>query len=583
VEYRRRKSGPLSIRWLIFLERKVYSPILRTVQPVYVQHQRAERLIAIARTAFALLTLVVLSVDPTVAESRTEPLFIFGAVYAVYSALMVLVVWRIPQQSLRARVITHVIDIATYGVILTYTQTPVSPFATLFVFALFCATLRFGVRGLLWTGGVLTAMYVAISYAHGNVETDPAFFLTRVTYIAFATLLLAYLRQYQQRMQDDLSNIANWPRTLPREQEPLLRDILPAAARVLRAPRALLVWEENDEPWLTLAYFDGHEIFIKREGPELRVVAESIGASTFFCSDVLKPSPTLIAGNGGAPRSIEACPVENDIIERFAIRSVLSSPVEAEEAHGRFFVFDRRDVTYDDLVLADIAAHLIAAQLDESALFHSMRVAAVGEERLRLARDLHDGLLQSLTAIKLQLERVHHLVRFNAAEAQESLRAVQELIAHDQQELRAFITQLRPRALAAHALPLSNRLTALAARFRQQWGIEVAVTLTPSFARVSDSVGGELFNLVAESVANAAKHANASRIDVHVNILDGVADIDIEDNGRGFPFHGTYDLASLDAEHRGPVTLRERVASLRGSLMLHSSQAGARIQMRIPI
>ena len=553
------------------------------MQPVYVQHQRAERLIAIARTAFALLTLIVLSVDPTVAESRTRPLFVFGAVYTVYSALMALVVWHVPQQSLRTRVATHVIDIATYGAILGYTQTPVSPFATLFIFSLFCATLRFGVRGLLWTGAVLTALYAAIAYIHGSVESDPAFFLTRVTYIAFATLLLAYLRQYQQRMQDDLSNIANWPRTLPREREPLLRDILPAAARVLRASRALLVWEENDEPWLTLAYFDGHEIFIKKEGPELRVVAESIGASTFFCSDVLKPSPTLIAGNGGTPHSIEGCPVDAEIIERFAIRSVLSSPVEAEEAHGRFFVFDRRDVTYDDLVLSDIAAHLIANQLDESALFHSTRIAAVSEERLRLARDLHDGLLQSLTAIKLQLERVHHLVRFNAAEAQDSLRAVQELIAHDQQELRAFITQLRPRALAAHSLPLSARLAALAARFRQQWGIDVAVTLTPSFARVSDSVGGEIFNLVAESLANAAKHARASRIDVNVNIVDGQAEIDVEDDGRGFPFRGTYDLAALDAEHRGPVTLRERVASLRGSMMLHSSEQGARIQMRIPI
>lgn len=553
------------------------------MQPVYVQHQRAERLIAIARTAFALLTLVVLSADPTVAESRTRPLFLFATAYALYSAVMAFVVWHVPQQSMRTRVVTHVIDIASYGAILAFTQTPVSPFSTLFVFALFCATLRFDVGGLLWTGATLTLMYAAISYANGGVQSDPAFFLTRITYIAFATLLLAYLRQYQQRMQDDLSNIANWPRTLPREREPLLRDILPAAARVLRAPRALLVWEESDEPWLTLAYYDGHEIFIKREGPELQIVAEAIGASAFYCADVSKPSATLIAQNSGTPHSIEECPLSSDIIERFAVTSVLSSPIEAEEAQGRFFVFDRHDVTYDDLVLADITAHLIGAQLDESALFQSMRVAAVSEERLRLARDLHDGLLQSLTAIKLQLERVHHLVRFNAAEAQDSLRAVQELIAHDQQELRAFITQLRPRALAAHALPLSNRLAALAGRFRQQWGIEVAVTLTPSFVRVSDTVGGELFNLVAESLANAAKHAQATRIDVNVNVADGLAEIDVEDNGRGFPFHGTYDLADLDAAHRGPVTLRERIASLRGSMVLHSSAQGSRIQMRIPI
>jgi signal transduction histidine kinase len=556
------------------------------MQPIYVQHQRAERLIAIARTAFALLTLVVLAVDPTVAEGRTRALFVFGVLYAVYSAVVAIVVWRFAVQSLRARVITHVIDIAAYGVILAATQTPVSPFAMLFVFALFCATLRFPLHGLLWTGATLIVMYTAISFANSNVRSDPAFFLTRVTYIAFAALLLAYLRQYQQRMQDDLSNIANWPRTLPREREPLLRDILPAAAKLLRASRALLVWEENDEPWQTLAYFDGREIFIKREGPELRIISESmgesLGSSTFYCADVQKSS-TLIAQDGGAPHSISVCPIDDAIIERFAVRSVLSSPIETEEARGRFFVFDSRDVTYDDLVLSDIAAQLIATQLDETALFHSMRLAAVSDERLRLARDLHDGLLQSLTAIKLQLERVHHLIRFNAAEAEQSLRGVQELIAHDQQELRGFITQLRPRALAAHALPLPNRLAALAARFRQQWDIEVAVTLTPSYARVSDSVGGELFNLIAESLANAAKHAHATRIDVTVNIVDGVAEIGVEDNGRGFPFHGTYDLAALDAGHRGPVTLRERVASLRGSLLLYSSERGARIEMKIPI
>jgi len=68
-----------------------------------------------------------------------------------------------------------------------------------------------------------------------------------------------------------------------------------------------------------------------------------------------------------------------------------------------------------------------------------------------------------------------------------------------------------------------------------------------------------------------------------VNVVDGLAEIDVEDNGRGFPFHGTYDLGELDAAHRGPVTLRERIASLRGSMVLHSSAQGSRIQMRIPI
>jgi signal transduction histidine kinase len=262
---------------------------------------------------------------------------------------------------------------------------------------------------------------------------------------------------------------------------------------------------------------------------------------------------------------------------------VVSAPVEGEESRGRILILDCPGATYDDLVLCEIGAQLVATQLDESVLFDRVRDAAVSEERLRLARDLHDGLLQSLTAAKLQLERVHHLVRFNAGEAQHHLREVQEMIARDQTELRAFITQLRPRSISPQSAPLHTRLATLAERIAQQWAIAVEITLDPPHVHVTDSVAGEIFSLVAESLANAAKHARAKRIEVSVSVDATIARIRVADNGRGFPFRGTYDLAQLDAMHRGPVTLRERVASLHGTLILDSTSDGATIAITVPI
>jgi len=56
----------------------------------------------------------------------------------------------------------------------------------------------------------------------------------------------------------------------------------------------------------------------------------------------------------------------------------------------------------------------------------------------------------------------------------------------------------------------------------------------------------------------------------------------VADNGRGFPFEGRYDLASLDRAGQGPRTLKERVAALGGSLTIESSPAGATIEARLP-
>jgi signal transduction histidine kinase len=553
------------------------------VNGVYVQQQRAERLIAAARTLLAIVSVVVMEIDPDVAFGRTHFAVVVAGCYAVYCAAEGLRVWSSPLQSLRARVVTHAIDLAVYSVLLYVTQTPVSPFATLFFFSLFCATLRFTTQGIVWTGVIAASQITIAALLHDSARSDPAFLVTRLVYTVIATLLLAYLREYQQRMQEDLSHIALWPRSASRQQrEALVRDVLRAAAELLRARRSVLVWEENDEPWFWLAYYDGTTVTITREPPDLGIVAEFAEGKTFFTTRGGE-GMTLIASDGGKATTVETSPIAPALMMRFAIDSVISAPVEGEESRGRILLLDCGHASYDDLVLCGIGAQLVATQLDESVLFERVRDAAVSEERLRLARDLHDGLLQSLTAARLQLERVHHLIRFNAAEAQQHLREVQEMISHDQSDLRAFITQLRPRSIAPQTLPLHTRLSSLADRIAQQWDVAVEMSLDPPYVHVTDGVASEIFSLVAESLANAAKHARARSIQVAVAVDGTLARIRVSDNGRGFPFRGTYDLAQLDAMHRGPVTLRERVASLHGTLVLDSSPSGATIAITVPM
>jgi signal transduction histidine kinase len=103
---------------------------------------------------------------------------------------------------------------------------------------------------------------------------------------------------------------------------------------------------------------------------------------------------------------------------------------------------------------------------------------------------------------------------------------------------------------------------------------------------VSDDIAApmawEVYRLLQEALVNAARHAQATCIRISAaSVPEGVA-LRITDNGRGFPFEGVYDLATLNARRIGPVSLKERIGSLRGGLVLRTSDQGTVLEMSLP-
>ena len=200
---------------------------------------------------------------------------------------------------------------------------------------------------------------------------------------------------------------------------------------------------------------------------------------------------------------------------------------------------------------------------------------------MRLARNLHDWLLQSLTGASLQIEVARRDLGAGHP-ADDRLVKIQELLETDQRELRVFISQLRPAGNVDATPALHSRLASLAERFARQWHVGVDVAVTPTVPVLPEGLAGEIYSLVSEAVANAAKHAEAKQIVARVEIEVEDIVMSIDDDGRGFPFIGVFTLEELNEQKRGPVTLKERVASLEGSLVLYSTDQGARIEIRIP-
>ena len=269
------------------------------------------------------------------------------------------------------------------------------------------------------------------------------------------------------------------------------------------------------------------------------------------------------------------------------MRSVQSWPLDGELVRGRIFCLDKSPLPLDDLSMGEFVAQLATSRLDGLYLLGRLQDARGLEERVRVARDLHDSLLQSQAGAALQLLAARRMLERDPAAAKQRLEEVQQHLEHGELEMRAFIRDLRPARAAAPTvdqLTFRERLLDQAQRIERQWNVSVTVAADAAADALSDKVTGDLFRLVQEGLVNAARHAQASSIRVELSVTGGRVNLTIADDGRGFPFTGVYDLESLARMDRGPVTLRERVTELEGNLTLITSQeTGTELLITVPL
>jgi len=210
-----------------------------------------------------------------------------------------------------------------------------------------------------------------------------------------------------------------------------------------------------------------------------------------------------------------------------------------------------------------------------------MREGTANEERLRLSRDLHDGLLQSHGGLALHVSGARRAVASDPRGTEERLELVVAQLIEAQRALRDFVDGLRPELVQRRDSPRA-RLLRVAHSIALQWNVAIDFEASREVDAVEPRLADDLVALAAEALTNAARHAGATRIR-GLAILDGEAvRLDIEDDGHGFSFSGRYDLAQLVASGNAPWSLKERVTALGGDLAIESSLRGSRVEIRLP-
>jgi two-component system sensor histidine kinase UhpB len=205
----------------------------------------------------------------------------------------------------------------------------------------------------------------------------------------------------------------------------------------------------------------------------------------------------------------------------------------------------------------------------------SAHVESIKErERARIAREIHDELGGTLTAIKIMLMRLGKSIAPDAAEALRRLHSTEALLDNAMEVTRRISTELRPGILD---LGIVAAIEWMAAEFEKRMDTRCQLTCAHKEIPLSDETSIALFRAFQEALTNITKHSDASRVEVELEADDDDVRLLVHDNGRGI---GSDDLAKPQAF--GILGMQERARSLGGDASVRRTRTGTVVALRLP-
>src|SRR3974377_1405997 len=466
-----------------------------------------ERLIALLRFCLALFCLADLPAGP---EPQLYDRSVFESVLVAYTIFSLIVAslptiarlrtgWQLP---------VHLIDLGVISYLVYFFPTLSSSFFILYVFVLLSATFRWN-----WQGAILTtfAIFVLqlVLYFTNRITAE---FVVHSAFLFIIGGVFAFFGVGRERSANRLNQIASWPKISAQvyayPDDHWLTSSLTHIAATLQVPRILIVWEIVPEPYLFRTFFAEGKSHHDRiaAGTFDNLVPVELQEVVFASTDVkLKECFTATGPNNSVDQV-----VDKTLQTKYKISGVCSAPFSSDNCKGRLFLRDRPDVGQEDLSLAEIVAAHLCNEIDYYAMWTQLEETAANRERMRLFRDLHDGTLQSLAAAALQLKMIaDHSDEKNRSD----IDSIRRLILGEQRRIRAFVDG-RHFLSSQQPVKVRNVIQRKIKKLQSQWNCLVRLSITPQDAILPNEIIHQLEFLVAEAVANAVQHGEASDIDI---------------------------------------------------------------------
>ena len=576
------------------------------------ESRRIERWLATARVALAGATLVAIQMDPTELGHSWAAYGLF--VFYLANAILILMLLRRRQQSTPAfRFLVHAGDIAWPALISVFAEGPRTPFFLFFFFALAAAAYRWGLWETLGSAAAEVALLwfeklvvVAVWLGPGGSQRlrtitglnvnmkdfDPQRLFMLSIYLLVMGLLLGYLAEQQKHLRAEKALVTG---TLSRIRVEAgltgtIEQIFNEISSMYGVSRLMVVSQETRSHRV----FAG-EMTKPAEGAraEFRWLESGIrDAQTYldnFPGDVCHAS---VDGEGWATLALDESghhvPVTNlaafsQLRQVQPFNSLISVAfLFGGDWRGRVFLFNPswRGERQEELRFLLDMVHQVGPAVYNVYLLHRLRRRASAAERARFARELHDGAVQSLIAVEMQVDVLRRQAEANRP-IEGELGRIQSLLREEVLKLRELMQQMK--AIDVDSQRLLAVLKDTVDRFQRETGISARFITDLEELDMPQRVCREILRIVQEGLVNVRKHSDAKHALVRLACVADRWTLTVEDDGKGFPFSGRYNGEQMEEAGKGPMIIRERVGLIAGELTVESNPGqGTRLEITVP-
>ncbi len=582
-------------------------PSLRREWIAASESQRIERILAATRAFLALASLFIIWIDPT--EPRHYASIVYGllAIF-VFEAVGVLILVRTQRTSSpRFRLAVHAIDILWPALISIFTAGPNSPFYLFYTFVLLAAAYRWGLQATLATALASTVLFISQSFftvAKGysfpslfKGSYDLNSFVMKGIYLLIMGYLLGYLGEEEKQLREEITSIAKVMTKARAEvgMRGTLEAVFKEMLGLFRARQAALAVLDHNSGrafvWNVQRQEEKQKVALSTKELHSREGEKSLFETPGHVWYAIRKSKStngqsydiLALDELGRRLFDEAWSPPPELVGNKDLRSFLGVQASyADEWSGVMLLFEPNLRSSPEAAVRFLRA--LALQVSPAIytafLTSRLRSRAGAIERARVARELHDGVIQSLIGLEMDVDVLRRQPNTSPATFVDRLARIQRILRQEVLNLRELMQQMKP--IEIRPTELLDFLVTMVDKFQRDTGISSRFVSTLSEVSLPPRVCNQLARITQEALVNARKHSGAQNVLVQLGQQDGRLKLAIDDDGRGFDFSGRLGLSELDAILRGPHVIKERVRSIGGELVVESIPGkGSRVEVSL--
>ncbi len=592
---------PLS---LITRRPRILDHIGRLVVPS--EDQRIEQMLAAARTFLAAGTFFAIYLEPPEPARFVRLVYMLMGFYCIHSlAVQFLVLFR--EKSTRGfRLTVHAVDILWPPLISLFTYSEGSPFFLFTIFVLSAAAYRWGLVETITTAVASIVLYSGEAFFGPSLGgrfsfVTPEFETNRFMVYAIELLIMGYLIGYlgeeEKTLRTEASATARLTARIQAEfgVRGAVEAVVEELGRLFGSDRALIVltdintdrtylWqvvrgEGDDHPNVTLTEMN----ISQRAVYQFDLPAQAWYTARRESRRASGGFKTLALNEKGKRLRNAVWVPPPDLLLAHPFRHTLGlSLAYGNEWSGYLLLLNPERAPSGESATAFLLAlsRHIGPALYNVYLTRRLRSRAGAVERARVARELHDGVIQALIGLEMRMDALKRQQSDHMGLVPE-LDRIQMLLRKEVLNLRELMQQTKPLDLGPKQL--LDFMAYSVDKFRRDTGIAAKFTTAFEEVTLPARVCNEVARILQEALVNVRRHSEAGNVLVRFASTSGNWKLTVDDDGKGFAFNGRLTHAELDAARVGPVVIKERVRAIGGELTVESGPGrGTRLEITFP-